>query len=156
MCGLDVIVFSGGLPHRATETERAAGSTHCLSGKLIPGKMHTPTCWPKMRKATCTKFSVSPTPSSQFILFEAGSLTAFQTNVSFQFIMSSQSAWIRTTNFGECCWCGWVLLMAAVVVRGPEDRVLTCSADCSESSIPVWWLMTKQGLSPPQSDFAHS
>lgn len=55
---------SGGLPHRATETERTAGSTHYLSGKLIPGKMHTPTCWPKMRKATCTKFSVSSTSSS--------------------------------------------------------------------------------------------
>lgn len=36
--------------------------------------------------------------------FEYRTADAFQTNISFQFIMSSQSAWMRTTNFGECCW----------------------------------------------------
>lgn len=102
---LDLSVFSGELRHRATKTERTAGLIHSLSGKLIPGKMHTPTCWPKMRKATYTKFSVSPARLSQFIIWSTKHLTLFKQNVSFQFIMSSQSAWTRTTNFGECCWC---------------------------------------------------
>lgn len=64
MCLLDLSVFSGELLHRATEMERTAGLTHSLSEKWIRGKMHTPTCWPKMRKATCTKFSVSRLKSS--------------------------------------------------------------------------------------------
>lgn len=106
---LDLSVLLGGLRHHATKTERTAGLIHSLSGKLIPAKMHTPTCWPKMRKATCTKSSVSPARSSPFIISNTTHLTLFIQNVSFQFIMSSQSAWTRTTNFGECCWCHWRL-----------------------------------------------
>lgn len=52
-------MFLGGSQHHATETERTAGLSLCLWGKLIPGKMHTPTYWPKTRRATCTKSSVS-------------------------------------------------------------------------------------------------
>lgn len=54
---------AGVLHYHATKTGRTAGSNPCLWGKWIPGKMHTPTCSPKTRKATCTKSSVSRTQS---------------------------------------------------------------------------------------------
>lgn len=49
-----------------------------------------------------------------------------------------------------------VLGMAAAVAWRPQDLLLASATDHLEASIPVWWLMTQRGLSPPQHDFAHT
>lgn len=40
------------------DTGKTAGSSLCLSEKLIPERMHTLTCWPRRKKAISTKFNV--------------------------------------------------------------------------------------------------
>lgn len=62
-------LFAGGLRYHATETERTVGSSPCLWGKWIPEKMPTPTCWPKTKRVTCTKSSVSWNTTITYKLF---------------------------------------------------------------------------------------
>lgn len=99
-----IYLFAEGLHYHATKTGRTAGSNPCLWGKWIPEKMHTPTCLPKTRKATCTKSSVSQTQSRPrgpcFIM--RNRIVFNRRSLSPQSITWSQSAWTPTTNSGEC------------------------------------------------------
>lgn len=51
---LCVMLCVGGFQTAATK----AGSAHCLCTRWMPGKMPTPTCSPRRRPATCTRYNV--------------------------------------------------------------------------------------------------
>lgn len=51
---LCVVLCVGGFPRAATK----AGSARCLCTRWMPGKMPTPTCSPRERPATCTRYNV--------------------------------------------------------------------------------------------------
>lgn len=152
-------MFAGGLQLPAAETERTAGSSHCLWGKLIPEKMHTPTYWPKMRRVTSIKFSVSCLKDPHITLTTILTLVMrlFSFKLLFQSIMSSQSAWMHTTNSGECfvIWCCEPLVQRKLYHSGRGIKNWTLRVKIIQS-IPVRWCMGWYDFCPPQTRRAHT
>lgn len=140
-------MFAGGLQLPAAEIERTAGSSHCLWGKLIPEKMHTPTYWPKMRRVTSIRFSVSCLKAPCITLTTFRPLVMrlfFSFKLLFQSIMSSQSAWMHTTNSGECfvIWCCEPLVQRKLYHKWEEDQGL----DTACKNNPVYSCKVMYGL----------
>lgn len=146
-------LLAGGLHYHATETDRTAGSNPCLWGKWIPEKMPTPTCWPKTKKVTCTKSSVSwNTTITYKLYYKKKDMFGFSLRkiLCFQSIMWSQSAWMPTTNSGECYLGLLTVLYFCQCKRSDGSSARPCSLFLSSDWRPSapWFIPKMNGGQP--------
>lgn len=129
------LIFAGDL-HQVTEAERTAGLSHSLWERLTPGKMHTPTYWPKMSKVTFTKFSVSflktwmNTHMSTFKSNDIITITFSVHNVKPECLDAYNELWWVSNN--STIWCCHIIMQVQKILWGvkithsiPVERLST-------------------------------